>query len=76
MFQMTAVAPQTHLKPTSEAVIDPDTLLIPDGTNLLGDGHFQFSNGLRTILKHVVLQLPENVIFWGVSCPSNKLVSF
>ena len=73
---MTAVAPQTHLKPTSEAVSDPDTLLIPDGTNLLGVGHFQFSNGLRTILIHVVLQLPENVIFWGVSCPSNKLVSF
>ena len=56
MFQMTAVVPQTHLKPTSEAVSDPDTLFLPDGTNLLGDGHFQFCSGLRTILIHVVLQ--------------------
>ena len=52
------VAPQTHLTPTSEVVNDPDTLFLPEGTNLLGDGHFQFSNGLRTILMHVVLQEP------------------
>ena len=60
MFQMTAVVPQTHLKPTSEVVNHPDTFFLPDGTNLLGDGHFHFTNGLRTILIHVVLQeLPE-----------------
>ena len=57
---MTTVAPQAHLKPTSEVINHPDKLFLPDGTNLLGDGHFQFSNGLRTILIHVVLQeLPE-----------------
>ena len=32
------------------------TLFFPDGMNLLSDGHFQFSSGLRTILIHVVLQ--------------------
>ena len=58
MFQMTAVVPQTHLKQTSEVVHHPDTLFLPDGTNRLGDGNFQFSNGLRTILIHVVLQEP------------------
>ena len=47
MFQMTAVAPQTHLKLMSEVVNHPDTLFLPDGMNLLGDGHFQFSSGLR-----------------------------
>ena len=56
MFQITAVAPQTHLKPTSEVVNHPDTLFLPDGTNLLGYGHFQCSSGLRMILIHVVLQ--------------------
>ena len=61
MFQMTVVAPQTHLKPTSEVVNHPDTLFLPDGTNLLGDGHFQFSDGLRTILIHVVLQEPPEI---------------
>ena len=66
MIQMTAVAPQTHLKPTSEVVNHPDTLFLPDGTNLQGDGHFQFSTGLRTILIHVVLQEPpkiQNLVF-------------
>ena len=55
---MTAVAPQTHLKPTnSEGVNHPETPFLPDtGTSLPGDGHFQFSNGPRTILIHVVLQ--------------------
>ena len=119
MFQMTAFAPQTHLKPTREAVTHPDTLFLPDGTNLLGDGHFQFSNGLRTIDSHtrgpsrtprdinlvsegqrrsfgtcalinvsfeltsdlqffffLSYQLPGNVIFWGVSCLSNKSLSY
>ena len=61
MFQMTAVAPQTHLKSTSEVVNHPDTLFLPDGTNRLGDGHFQFSNGLRTILIHVLLQEPPEI---------------
>ena len=28
MFQMTVVAPQTHLKPTSEVVNHPDTLFL------------------------------------------------
>ena len=42
-----------HLKPTSKVVNHPDTLSLPDGINLLGDGHFQFSNGLRMILIHV-----------------------
>ena len=58
---MTAVAPQTPLKPTTEDVSHPDTLFLPDGTNLLGDGHFQFSTGLRTILIHVVLQEPPKI---------------
>ena len=52
---MTAVAPQTHLKQTSKVVNQPDTLFLPGGSNL-GDGHFQFSSGLRTIVIHVVLQ--------------------
>ena len=59
MFHMTAVA-LTHLKLMSEVVNHPITLFLSDGTNLLGDGHFQFSNGLKKILIHVVLQeLPE-----------------
>ena len=53
MFQMAAVALQTHLKPTSDIVNHPDTFILPDGTNLLRDGYFQFSNGLRTHLIHV-----------------------
>ena len=53
---MTAIAPQTHLKPMSEVVSHPDTLFLPDGTNRLGDGHFQFSSRLRTVLTRVVLQ--------------------
>jgi len=63
---MTAVSLQTHLKPTSKVVNHPDTLFLPDGTNVLGDGHFQFSNGLRTILIHVVLQEPPEIKIWGV----------
>ena len=58
---MTAVAPQTRLKLTSEVVSHPDTLFLPDDTNLLGDGHFQFTNGLRTTLIHVVLQEPPEI---------------
>ena len=61
---MTAVAPQTHLKPTSEVVNHPDTLFLPDGTDLQGDGHFQFSNGSRTILIHVVLHEPPEEKIW------------
>ena len=52
---MTVVAPQTHLKPTSKVVSQPDTLFLPGGSDL-GDGHFQFSSGLRTNLIHMVLQ--------------------
>ena len=44
------------VKSASEVVNHPDTLFLPDGTNLLGDSHFQFSCGLRPILIHVVLQ--------------------
>ena len=64
MYQMTTVVPQTHLKPTSKVVNHPDTLFLPDCTNLLDDGHFQFSNRLRTILIHVVLQEPPEVKIW------------
>lgn len=56
MFQMTTLALQAHLEPTSKVVNHFDTLFLPDSPNLLGDGHFQFSNGLRTILIDVVLQ--------------------
>jgi len=66
MFQMTAVAPQTHLKPMSKVVNHSDTLFVRDGTTLLGDGHFQFSNELRTILIHVVLQEPRDKTFGGL----------
>ena len=61
MFQMTTVVPQTHLEPTSKVVSHPDKLFLPDGTHLLGDGHFQFSNGLRTTLIHMVLQEPPEI---------------
>ena len=61
---MTAVAPQTHLKPTSEVVSHPDTLFLPDGINILVNGHLQFSNGLRTIVIHVVLQELPEIKFW------------
>ena len=64
MLRKIAVVPQTHLTPTSEVVNHPDTLFLPDSTNLLGDGHFQFSNGLRTILVHVVLQEPPEKKIW------------
>ena len=64
MLRKIAVVPQTHLTPTSEVVNHPDTLFLPDGTNLLGDGHFQFSNGLTTILVHVVLQEPPEKKIW------------
>lgn len=60
MFQMTAVALQTHLKPMSKVVNHPDTLFFSDGMNLLGDGHFKFGNGLRIIFIHVVLQEPRD----------------
>ena len=51
---MTTVA-LTHLKLMSEVVNHPITLFLSDGTNLLGDGNFQFSNGSRMILIHMVL---------------------
>ena len=56
MFQMTTLALQAHLKPTSKVVSHPDTLFLPDSANLLGDGHFQFSNGLKTILIDVKIR--------------------
>ena len=46
---------EAHLKPTN------NTLFLPDGTNHLCDGHFQFSDGLGTILIHVVLQKPPEI---------------
>ena len=73
MFQMTAVVTQTHLEPTTEVVNHPDTLFLPDGTNLLGDGHFQFSNGLRMILIHVVLQEPPEIKIWCLRCNGSDL---
>ena len=58
-------ASHTHLKPTSEAVDHPNTLgFLPDGTNLLCGGHIEFSNGLRMILIHVVLQEPSEIKIW------------
>ena len=62
---MTTVALQAHLKLTSKVISHPDTLFLPDSTNLLGDGHFQFSNGLRMILIDVVLQEPPEIKIWG-----------
>lgn len=61
MFQMTTLALQAHLEPTSKVVNHLDTLFLPDSPNLLDDGHFQFSNGLRTILIDVVLQEPPEI---------------
>ena len=58
---MAAVAQQTLLNLTSEVVNHPDTLVLPDGTNLMGDGHFQFSNRLRTILIHMFIQEPPKI---------------
>ena len=65
MLQMTTSVPQTHLKPTSEVVNHPDTPgFLPDGTNLLCGDHFEFSNGLKMILIHVVLQEPPEIKIW------------
>ena len=61
MFQMAAVAQQTLLNLTSEVVNHSDTLFLPDDTNLMGDGHFQFSNRLRTILIPMFIQEPAMI---------------
>ena len=63
---MTTIALMTHLNLSSKVVNCPDALFFQYGTNLLIDGHFEFSNGLWIVLIHVVLkEIPETKI-WGV----------
>ena len=61
MFQMTAIAQQTLLNLTNEVVNHPETLVLPDGTNLMGYGRFQFSNRFRTIVIHLFIQEPPKI---------------
>ena len=49
------------------------TLFLRDGMNLLSDGHFQFSNGLKKILIviQVVIQEPLEIKRLGSSDQAN-----
>ena len=66
VFQMTAITLMTHLNLPSEVVNHSEAFFSRYGTNLLIDGHFEFSNGLRIVLN--VLQEPPEIKIWsGVS---------
>ena len=63
VFQMTAIALMTHMNSPSEVVNHPDAVFFRYGTNLLIEGHFEFSNGLWIVLIHVTLQEPPVIKF-------------
>ena len=56
---MKTIALMTHLNSSSEVVNHPYAHVFWYGTNLLIDGHFEFSNGLGSVLRHVVLHEPN-----------------
>ena len=60
LFQMSTIALMAHLYLLSEVVSHP-TPFFRHGTNLLIDGHFEFTNGLWIVLIQVVFQEPPEI---------------
>ena len=66
VFQMTAIALMTPLEFVEQSNQSPWRTLFRYGTNLLIDGHFEFSNELWIAHIHVVLQEHPEIKIWEV----------
>jgi hypothetical protein len=66
VLQMASSALKTHLHTSRKIVNDSHTFLLWDFPDLYCDCCLQFTNCLRIVLIHIILEIPPQINIWGV----------
>ena len=66
VLQMASSALKAHLHTSRKIVNDSHTFLLWDFPDLCCDCCLQFTNCLRIVLIHIILEIPPQIKIWGV----------